>query len=137
MSMYDIYPLSRKLVFDTFDKKKYEITRTQQIILLSLSVAGVLNMSQLAEKINTSNEQATRAVAQLVDKGFIVRMQNPTNRRVINIMLTDEARLFLNKMKDEILGELVSRFSEISDEEMEQLYSSILNVSTILKKVMT
>lgn len=137
MSMYDIYPLSRKLVFDTFDKKKYEITRTQQIILLSLSVAGVLNMSQLAEKINTSNEQATRAVAQLVDKGFIVRMQNPTNRRVINIMLTDEARLFLSKMKDEILGELVSRFSEISDEEMEQLYSSILNVSTILKKVMT
>jgi DNA-binding MarR family transcriptional regulator len=72
-----------------------------------------------------------------VDKGFIVRMQNPTNRRVINIMLTDEARLFLSKMKDEILGELVSRFSEISDEEMEQLYSSILNVSTILKKVMT
>jgi DNA-binding MarR family transcriptional regulator len=137
MSMYDIYPLSRKLVFDTFDKKKYEITRTQQIILLSLSVAGVLNMSQLAEKINTSNEQATRAVAQLVDKGFIVRMQNPTNRRVINIMLTDEARLFLSKMKDEILGELVSRFSEIPDEEMEQLYSSILNVSTILKKVMT
>ena len=26
MSMYEIYPLSRKLVFDTFDKKKYDIT---------------------------------------------------------------------------------------------------------------
>ena len=38
MSMYEIYPLSRKLVFDTFDKKKYDITRTQQIIMLSLCI---------------------------------------------------------------------------------------------------
>lgn len=76
MSMYEIYPLSRKLVFDTFDKKKYDITRTQQIIMLSLCIEGTLTMSQLASKINTSNEQATRAVAQLVDKGFVIRMQN-------------------------------------------------------------
>ena len=67
MSMYEIYPLSRKLVFDTFDKKKYDITRTQQIIMLSLCIEGTLTMSQLASKINTSNEQATRAVAQLVE----------------------------------------------------------------------
>ena len=46
MSMYEIYPLSRKLVFDTFDKKKYDITRTQQIIMLSLCIEGTLTMSQ-------------------------------------------------------------------------------------------
>ena len=62
MSMYEIYPLSRKLVFDTFDKKKYDITRTQQIIMLSLCIEGTLTMSQLASKINTSNAQATRAL---------------------------------------------------------------------------
>ena len=97
MSMYEIYPLSRKLVFDTFDKKKYDITRTQQIIMLSLCIEGTLTMSQLASKINTSNEQATRAVAQLVDKGFVIRMQNPDNRRVINIRLTDEAMRFMDE----------------------------------------
>ena len=103
MSMYEIYPLSRKLVFDTFDKKKYDITRTQQIIMLSLCIEGTLTMSQLASKINTSNEQATRAVAQLVDKGFVIRMQNPDNRRVINIRLTDEAMRFMEKMKNEAI----------------------------------
>ncbi len=134
--MYEIYPLSRKLVFDTFDKKKYDITRTQQIIMLSLSVSGTLNMSQLAAKINTSNEQATRAVAQLVDRGFIVRIQNPGNRRVINIRLTEEAQIFLNKMKYEIMDDLINKFSEIPDEEMERLYESLRQVSGVLKKVM-
>lgn len=135
-AMYEIYPLSRKLVFDTFDKKKYDITRTQQIIMLFLSVSGTLNMSQLAAKINTSNEQATRAVAQLVDRGFIVRIQNPGNRRVINIRLTEEAQIFLNKMKSEIMDDLINKFSEIPDEEMEKLYESLRQVSGVLKKVM-
>lgn len=136
MSMYEIYPLSRKLVFDTFDKKKYDITRTQQIIMLSLSVSGTLTMSQLAAKINTSNEQATRAVAQLVDRGFIVRMQNPDNRRVINIKLTEEAQVFFHKMKNEILDDLIGKFKDIPDDEMEILSQSLAQVSSVLKKVM-
>lgn len=136
MSMYEIYPLSRKLVFDTFDKKKYDITRTQQIIMLSLSVSGTLTMSQLAAKINTSNEQATRAVAQLVDRGFIVRMQNPDNRRVINIKLTEEAQVFFHKMKNEILDDLIGKFKDIPDDEMESLSQSLAQVSSVLKKVM-
>ena len=136
MTMYEIYPLSRKLVFDTFDKKKYNITKTQQIIMLSLSVCGVLSMSQLASKINTSNEQATRAVAQLVEKGFIERMQNPLNRRVINIKLTDEAQKFIKKTQNEIREDLLKKFECISDEEMEKFNESLNNVSDVLMKVM-
>ena len=136
MELYEIYPLCRKLVFDTFDKKKYEITRTQQIIMLSLSANGTLTMSQLASKINTSNEQATRAVAQLVDKGFIVRMQNPDNRRVINIKLTDKAQKFMDKTINEIKDEILKKFECVSDEEMEKTYQALMQISSVLKLAM-
>ena len=131
MSMYEIYPLSRKLVFDTFDKKKYDITRTQQIIMLSLCIEGTL-----ASKINTSNEQATRAVAQLVDKGFVIRMQNPDNRRVINIRLTDEAMRFMEKMKNEILDDILGKFSSVSDSDMKKMKDALVFINSILKKVL-
>lgn len=136
MSMYEIYPLSRKLAFDTFDKKKYDITRTQQIIMLSLCIEGTLTMSQLASKINTSNEQATRAVAQLVDKGFVIRMQNPDNRRVINIRLTDEAMRFMEKMKNEILDDILGKFSSVSDSDMKKMKDALVFINSILKKVL-
>ena len=132
MSMYEIYPLSRKLVFD----KKYDITRTQQIIMLSLCIEGTLTMSQLASKINTSNEQATRAVAQLVDKGFVIRMQNPDNRRVINIRLTDEAMRFMEKMKNEILDDILGKFSSVSDSDMKKMKDALVFINSILKKVL-
>lgn len=135
-SLYELYPLSRKLVFDTFDKKKYDITRTQQIIMLSLSGCTTLTMSQLAEKINTSNEQATRTVAQLVEKGFVARMQNPKNRRIINIALTDEAREFIKRTKNDIKDEMLKRFSTITDEEMEEFYDALIKVESVLRRVM-
>lgn len=97
MEFYEIYPLSRKLVFDTFDQKKYHVTRTQQIVLLALSVSGQMNMTQLAARINTSNEQATRAAAQLADMGFIRREHQTGNRRVVIISLTPEAEDFIKK----------------------------------------
>ena len=136
MSMYEIYPRIRKSVLDTFDKKKYDITRTQQIIMLSLCIEGTLTMSQLASKINTSNEQATRAVAQLVDKGFVIRMQNPDNRRVINIRLTDEAMRFMEKMKNEILDDILGKFSSVSDSDMKKMKDALVFINSILKKVL-
>ena len=135
MEFYEIYQLSRKLVFDTFDQKKYHVTRTQQIVLLALSVSGQMNMTQLATRINTSYEQATRAVSQLVDMGFIRREHQPDNRRVVNITLTEEAEGFLKKMKAEIRDELLKRFAGVSDEDMEKLYEALIQVTAVLSQV--
>ena len=100
------------------------------------NLEGTLTMSQLASKINTSNEQATRAVAQLVDKGFVIRMQNPDNRRVINIRLTDEAMRFMEKMKNEILDDILGKFSSVSDSDMKKMKDALVFINSILKKVL-
>ena len=42
----------------------------------------------------------------------------------------------LEKMKNDIIDELVTKFSALTDDEMKTLYESVLNVSTILKKVL-
>ena len=134
--LYEMYPLSRKLIFDTFNLKNSILTRTQQIILLALSLSKTLTMSQLAEKINTSNEQATRAVAQLVEMDFVERKQNAKNRRIINISLTDKAMNFLENTKNNIMDELLKKFERISDNEMlsiKQAVSQIINVLKIIE----
>ncbi|MCR5815446.1 MAG: MarR family transcriptional regulator [Ruminococcus sp.] len=134
-SLFRIYPVCRKLVFDTFDKKKYGITRTQQVIMLTLGVNGSLTMSGLASKINTSNEQATRAVAQLVEKGFIERMHDSANRRIIRIKLTDEAKEFVEQIKREMHEDFLERFSVFSDDELEELVKATNIIAEKLNKM--
>lgn len=135
-AIYDMYPLCRKFIFDTFDTKKHNLTSTQRMVLLSLSRNGILSMTQLAKKINTSNEQATRAVARLVERGLVQRNQNTENRRVVNINLTDNARELIESLYAEIHEELADKFKNVSNEEVEATYNSALQLSEMLKRVL-
>ena len=136
-AMFELYPRGRKLIYKAFDKLEDNLTRTQQIILLALAVKDNLSMSQLASKICTSNEQATRAVTQLVDKGLVNRMQNKTNRRVVNISLTQKARDHIEGAKKAVLNEALANARGLTDEDMLVIKNSIQAVLEIIKKLDT
>ena len=134
-AMYELYPRGRKLIYEAFDKLGSDLTRTQQMILLALTAEDNLSMSQLADRICTSNEQATRAVAKLVDRDYLVRKQNTLNRRVVNITLTDKARAYIAESKQRVLDATVGRANGLSDEDMSRIHESINTVLGILNKL--
>ncbi|MBR1392623.1 MAG: MarR family transcriptional regulator [Ruminococcus sp.] len=134
-AMYELFPRGRKLIYEAFDRLGGELTRTQQMILLALTVEDNLSMSKLADRICTSNEQATRAVAKLVDNGYLVRKQNPLNRRVVNITLTDKAKDYIADSKKSVLAATVERAGGLSAEDMETVRQSIETVLNILDKI--
>jgi len=125
-AMYELYPIARKRMYHAFDDLDPQLTRTQQIILLSLSVKDNLSMSQLANSICTSNEQATRAVTQLVNMGFVNRAQNKTNRRVVNISLTDKAKAYIDASKKKNLAETEESAERLSDEQAKAIYDAVM-----------
>lgn len=129
-AMFDLFPKGRKLIYEAFDKLDDKLTRTQQMILLALNCEDRLSMSQLADRICTSNEQATRAVASLVDNGYVTREQNKQNRRVVNISLTDKAKDYIDKGKKNVLADTQSNVKRLSDEDLESIRSA---VNTLLK----
>ncbi|SDB33547.1 DNA-binding transcriptional regulator, MarR family [Ruminococcaceae bacterium FB2012] len=136
-AMFELYPRARKMMYESFDKLEDDLTRTQQIILLALAVKDNLSMSQLASKICTSNEQATRAVTQLVDKGLVNRMQNKTNRRVVNITLTQKAKDHLDAAKKAALAEGASKAAQLSDEDLQAVSTALRTILDVVSKIDT
>ena len=132
---FEIYPRIRKLMYKSFDQIEPGLTRTQQIIVLTLSQSGMMSMSELAARISTSNEQATRAVSQLVDRGFIERMQNKFNRRVVNIKLTDSGKDYVKQAQKAALQISASRFDMLSDIELQEFCATLEMLSGVLDKV--
>lgn len=133
--LFDLYPRERKLIYKSFDQLQPSLTRTQQIIVLTLSLNGMLSMSELAARISTSNEQATRAVSQLVDKGYIERKQNRYNRRVVNIQLTEQGESYVKKAKKACESAATEKFSMLSEEELQELSAAMESMSRLLDKV--
>lgn len=132
---FEIYPRIRKLMYKSFDQIEPGLTRTQQIIVLTLSQSGMMSMSELAARISTSNEQATRAVSQLVDKGFIERMQNKFNRRVVNIKLTDSGKDYVKQAQKAALQIGASRFDMLNESELQEFCATLEMLAGVLDKV--
>lgn len=131
-AIFRLFTSMRRIVYSAFDMQTQKTTRTQQIILMTLADSGTLSMSELARKVNTSNEQATRAVAQLVGIGFINRIQNENNRRIINISLTKAADKYLNGVYRSA-AELIKTALE-RDEKAAQKAAAINSLSQMLSE---
>ena len=112
----NLFPRLRRLVFGAFDSGEFHVTRTQQMILTVMSSGATFSMSELASLIGTSNEQATRAVSQLVNMGYISRSQNEVNHRIVNIRLTDEAVSALGAITESIEKRVSARIAASGNE---------------------
>ena len=73
VSLFEIFPLCRKLIFSSLDMKDLNLTKSQLSILFALEVKPCLTMSRLSKYIGSSKEQTTRAVAPLAKEGLVER----------------------------------------------------------------
>lgn len=127
-----LYPLLQKLILSAADMRETGHTKTQHIIFFALALREHLTMSEIAGYISSSKEQATRAVAPLVDEGFMARSISSENRTQVHITLTDKGRehvkLYREKIHRGLNDMLAAAISPAEAEELRQAVSSILRI---------
>lgn len=129
-------PALQRLIMASFDKKHFEYTKTQLTIFTVLSNHDSLTMSEIAEYISSSNEQSTRAVAPLVDAGYVERFIEQDNRTKVHVRLTPEGRAYLAERNREYYASLKKRLeNSLSDAELSELRDAVGAVIRIMEKV--
>lgn len=79
------------------------------------------NLSTLNERMVTKMSNTTRLVDKLMVKGYVDRVTCPSNRRKVEITITDEGKNALKDM-DNALGQTEERLvNSLSKEEMQSL----------------
>ena len=122
----------RRNICGLFDRDEFKFTKTQQLILMTLWLHKKLSLTELSEQICTSNEQATRAVGQLVKSGFVNRVKNQTNRRSIEISLTQKGVDLIKDAQATAAKRIPQRFNELSDEDAKTLVDCLEKIGEIL-----
>lgn len=136
ISLLKAMTLLQSVVLSCVDRKRFQFTRTQQSILTVLSMEGETTMKQIAKYIVSSQEQATRAVAPLVDAGYVERRTDPTNRTRVYIRLTDEGRDLLTMYWGFITENLSGKLdASLSDEEKTALCDAATGMIALLEKL--
>ena len=135
VKLCEIYPAYRRVLCGLFDKKEFKFTKTQQLIILTLWLYGTLSLNELSDRICTSNEQATRAVGQLVKTGHVSRVKNENNRREIEISLTKAAENVVKEALDKAIQKLPKSIESLSDEDARTVCECIDKIGDIIMRM--
>lgn len=100
---------------------------------LSMSQIGALfhifrgrtSVSDIGDNLNVTNAAASQMLERLVQQGLILRREDPNDRRVKQIVLTDEGRQILRESLAVRQGWLESLASTLTDDEREQVTAAL------------
>ena len=82
----------------------YGISISQCHILDVLAEEGDLTMQQLAKRMFKSVSTMTRVVSQLVRRGYVKRLQDPEDRRVVHVSITPQGKAIVAAINRDLIG---------------------------------
>lgn len=104
-----------------FNKNSNDLNITQYKMLFHLDKEGPLNVSDLAKSVHITNAAVTTITDQLLVDEYITKVRSKTDRRVVNITITEKGREIVNNMKKEQQNKMKEHFRKLTEEDIQHL----------------
>lgn len=96
-------------------------TRAQLGVLFMLSAHPSLSIKELAEQFGISSSATTQLVSAMVGEGLLTRTEDPLDRRLVRIDLTQKGKKQLEVARESRTRHLSRMFEPLTDSELEEL----------------
>jgi DNA-binding MarR family transcriptional regulator len=113
-----ILPLLNRIVAAEVRREAGEETTMPQFRVLAHLSAGSLTLSALAKKRRVSLQSMSELVQTLVERGWIMRTPDPSDRRQSLLGLTDEGRAHYERAHAQTLERLAPLMVQLKPEEL-------------------
>jgi len=111
---------------------KGKITLQQLLIIETLCRAGEIKMSDLARIMAVTTAAMTGIVERLVRYGYVERIFDPDDRRIIKIKLTKTGTDFIAKLNDRRRKAHIKIFGQISPQDREDYLRILTQIKNVL-----
>ncbi|HIQ58797.1 MAG TPA: winged helix DNA-binding protein [Candidatus Merdivicinus intestinavium] len=98
-------------------------------------VGKPITMSELAQFARMPKQQMTKMVNRLVEPGFVERVYDPSDRRVIRIRLTEKASSYIDQFLDQNAGYFRKFLEQIEEGEREEFMKAVEILLRVLPKL--
>ena len=107
----------------------------QYRVLGVLMKAGSLPVSEIGRRLYISKPYMTALIDTLIEEGFVKRQPDLTDRRVINITITEQGKKYLKQSVTLFKNELKVLLSNLDDTDLTELCTSLESLKAILAKI--
>ena len=117
---------------------KGKITVPQYVCLDLIGAKGPVMMKEIAFALDVTLPAATGLIDRLYITGFVKRIFEPSDRRIIRIILTEKGKKAVKEVKEKRKVVIKDVFSHLSESERQQylriLKKVVANLNTKMKK---
>lgn len=131
--IFDFVPLIHKKIFREI--QGYDITKHQIRFMLKVLKENGKPMKHYCDCLMISKPNLTTLTNKLIEDGLLERKTDEKDRRVINIYITNKGEEYLNAIRKKVKKDMLTRFSVLSDEEINKLDRSFKEIKGILNKL--
>jgi DNA-binding MarR family transcriptional regulator len=100
-----------------------------------MKVGTPLSMSELGKRQYISKPYMTILVDQLIQDGYVQRIPDAGDRRVINIAITAEGKRHLKQAASRYKETIKNMLSELDSQDLEDLCQSLEKLRNIISKI--
>lgn len=135
----DLYNLSFYLHSIIFHQK--EIMKNMSMpqshikVIIYLKHRGASSISETAKHLTISKPNMTPIIDKLISEGMVNRYNDPDDRRVIRIELTDKAHEFLKEQEQIIKDNLAKKITVLDSKDLESLSQNLVSITDIIFKL--
>ena len=96
------------------------VTPSQFGVLMALDGEADCTVKDVAKSLATTSSAATQLIDGLVANGYVLRKENPEDRRKVTLTLSVRAKKGVEKMKSEFTKQFLALFEVLSEKEFKQ-----------------
>ncbi len=111
---------------------KEKITLPQFFILVILNRSGESKMTDMAHSMNVTSAAMTGIIERLVNYGYVTRLFDFKDRRIIRVKLTQKGEDLLRKINQQRRKMIINIFGKISQSEREAYLRILTQIYSIL-----
>lgn len=119
----------------TLTQHGFGLNLTQLRVLTVLDLAGPLTATELARRVGHDGGALTRLLDCLQDEGYVVRRQNPNDRRSIEVHLTEAGQTLFDTTRPAMLQFNESVLQVLADSERQQLFALMKRIRAHLEQM--
>ncbi|MCJ7541954.1 MAG: MarR family transcriptional regulator [Desulfobacterales bacterium] len=112
--------------------KKYQVSSAQLNCILALYEYGPLPPSKIANYIMVKSSTVTGVVDRLENKGFVERMRNSPDRRVITIQLTETGKKLAQNAPPPIQQKIIDSLRQTEKAKIDQIVHCLSMLTDML-----
>lgn len=135
-NLLSIHPLLYKSIAKPM-RRNTNVTPGGMFVMGILKRVGMLSMSDIGKHLSMPKPHVTVIVDKLIDEGYVERQNDPNDRRIINILLTEKGKVDFEAMKQAISENLKEKLSLLNEEELQKLSVASQSVKDILITILS